>query len=167
MSFTLETERFILWPLNCDELELLLTSKQDFDEKYNCKYRGDVLTGFMAEIFAGQLILMKKHPENYLMYTFWMMLRREDRVIVGSADFKCPPKNGQVEIGYGITVDYEGKGYMTETVEAMCRWALDRQEIEAVIAETEKWNVKSQNVLKHCGFELDREEKTYWWVRRK
>ena len=165
MDFTLETERLILWPLNIDELELLLRSKWDFDEKYHCTYRGDALEGFMADIFAGQLKMMKAAPEDYLMLTFWMLLRRSDRVILGSADFKAPPTDGQVEIGYGLTADFEGQGYMSEAVEAMCRWAFARGDVTSIIAETETWNDRSQNLLKRCGFTLEREKETYWWRR--
>ena len=42
-----------------------------------------------------------------------------------------------MEIGYGLDWKYEHKGYMTEAAGSMCRWALEQEEVRAVIAETE------------------------------
>ncbi|MEY8298927.1 MAG: GNAT family N-acetyltransferase [Emergencia timonensis] len=50
------------------------------------------------------------------------MVRKSDRVVIGSADFKDIPNEAQeVEIGYGLGKDFEHNGYMTEAVQAMCK----------------------------------------------
>ena len=85
-------------------------------------------------------------------------------MVVGSADFKnVPDPEGQVEIGYGLGLKYEHKGYMTEAAEAMCRWALEQEEVRAVIAETEPDGPAAIRVLGRCGFKRWKTEENLWW----
>lgn len=53
---------------------------------------------------------------------------------------------------------------MTETVKALCDFAFSRG-VSEVIAETERDNIASQNVLKRCGFEIYKQGETLWWSR--
>ncbi|WP_423231066.1 GNAT family N-acetyltransferase [Clostridium magnum] len=63
----------------------------------------------------------RKDPNNYLWHSFFFLIRRDDRIVVGSADSKdIPNGNGEVEIGYGLGKEFEHNGYMTEAVKAMC-----------------------------------------------
>ena len=66
--------------------------------------------------------------------------------------FKGLPENGQPEIGYGISPEFQGQGYATEAVRAACRWALAQPGVAAVEAETEPANAASQAVLRKVGF---------------
>lgn len=64
-------------------------------------------------------------------------------------------ENGQrikkkYELGYLLAPPAQGKGLMTEAVRAVCEELRMREVI--VIAETEKDNQKSKNVLEHSGF---------------
>src|SRR5512137_1070961 len=45
-------------------------------------------------------------------------------VLVASGGFKGPPKNGAVEIGYSVLPQFQGRGYATEMVSGLVRWAL-------------------------------------------
>lgn len=97
-------------------------------------------------------------------YAFWLILRKNDRVIVGSADFKgIPDERGAVEIGYGLGKAFEHNGYMTEAVKSMCDWALRQSGVVAVIAETDRDGLASQRILEQCGFDKYDERDTIWW----
>ena len=90
------------------------------------------------------------------------MLRENDHVI-GSIDYKYVPKNGVTEVGYGMNPNYEGHGYMTEALSAFLRYGKTLG-IRTVRADTKKDNVKSQNVLKRCGFrQLSIDSELLWW----
>ena len=53
------------------------------------------------------------------------MIRREDRLAVGSMGFKAPPDGtGTVEIGYAVNRSHRGRGYATEMAAALVAWAL-------------------------------------------
>ena len=76
----------------------------------------------LLEIVKGQLEKTEKNPDAYLWHSFWFLVRKSDRVVIGSADFKDIPNEAQeVEIGYGLGKDLENNWYMTEAVQAMCK----------------------------------------------
>ena len=69
------------------------------------------------------------------------------------------------EVGYGLNPAYEGNGYMTEALTSFLQFGKDNG-IKAVRADTLKDNVRSQNVLKRCGFEFLYEDKNLWWEKK-
>ena len=82
-----------------------------------------------------------------------VVVRREDRLVVGSMGFKSPPDaTGTVEIGYAVNRSLWGRGYATETVEAIVAWALTQPETRRVTAECLERNPASARVLEKSGF---------------
>ena len=76
----------------------------------------------LPEIVKGQLEKTEKNPDAYLWHSFWFLVRKSDRVVIGSADFKDIPNEAQeVEIGYGLGKDFEHNGYISDAVQAMCK----------------------------------------------
>lgn len=72
--------------------------------------------------------------------------------IVGSGIFKGEPDDGWVEIGYGIAVRCEGRGYATDGAFALVRLAFEQPSVRAVYAETATINVASRRVVQKVGF---------------
>ena len=60
--------------------------------------------------------------------------------------------NGSVEIGYGIFDEFRKKGFASEAVEGVVKWAMEQPEIKQIEAETDPNNIASQKVLAKCGF---------------
>jgi len=134
------------------------------EKDLNCSYQAEPLVGEFLDILKGQLEIATKDELNYLYRSFWFIIRKTDRVVIGSADFKdVPNENKEVEIGYGLGKEYEHNGYMTEAVQAMCNWAMAQDNISHVIAETDIESPQSQNILKRCGFVPYRQDETMWW----
>lgn len=165
----LETERLALIPLNERELELLYTNLPAFERELGCRYQAEPLIGPFRVIVREQLDIMKKDFENYLWHTFWLLKDKESAVIVGAADFKGAPADGRVEIGYSTGEAHRKMGYMSEAVRVMCRWALSRNGVGMVVAETDKQNRDSHNVLSRCGFVKygAADGDTFWWKLEK
>jgi [ribosomal protein S5]-alanine N-acetyltransferase len=160
----LETERLHLIPLTANQLNLWLNRIELLEAELNCSYQAEPLTGFFAEIVKSQLEITENHKTNYLYHTFWFLVRKSDRVVVGAADFKNVPDNeGQVEIGYGLGENFQHCGYMTEAIKSMCEWAFDQPNIRSVIAETEPDNSASHKVLERCGFNIYSKADNFWW----
>ena len=160
----IKTERLDLIPLDARRLGLWLEDIEALEKELDCSYRAEPLAGEFLEIVRIQRAITEKDDENYLWHGFWLLLRRQDRVVVGAADFKGPPDiDGTVEIGYGLGKDYEGCGYMTEAVRAMCAWAREQENVSGVVAETEADGLASQRILERCGFREFRREETVWW----
>ncbi len=160
----IQTERLELIPLTLNQLKLWIEDIPTLEKELDCSYKGELIEGFFLEILKGQYEIALKDPDNYLWHSFFFLVRKEDRVVVGSADFKdIPNENGEVEIGYGLGKEFEHNGYMTEAAKAMCEWALKQNGVKSVIAETELENFASQNILERCGFKEDKRGETIWW----
>jgi RimJ/RimL family protein N-acetyltransferase len=84
-------------------------------------------------------------------WTMWYWITREPRVLIGASGFKSRPKDGAVEIGYGLLPVFHRRGFATEGVNAKVRWAFANG-VERVIAETLPELVPSQRLLLKCGF---------------
>lgn len=159
-----ETDRLYLVPLSSDQLRLLAYDIKALEKELNINYRAEPVEGHFSDIIKKQIAVTENDEKNFLFHSFWLIVRKSDRTVVGSSDFKnIPDEKGEVEIGYGLGKEFEHNGYMTETVKAMCRWALNQSDVKHVIAETETYNLPSQNVLKRCGFKLFKQGETFWW----
>ncbi|KGM97190.1 GNAT family N-acetyltransferase [Clostridium botulinum] len=161
----IQTERLELIPLSLNQLKLWIEDIITLEKELDCSYKAEPMKGFFLEIVKNQYEITRKDPNNYLWHSFFFLVRKEDRVVVGSADFKdVPNENGEVEIGYGLGKEFEHNGYMTEAVQAMCEWALKQNGVTSVIAETDLDGFASQRILERCGFRKYREEETIWWM---
>jgi RimJ/RimL family protein N-acetyltransferase len=147
----IETERLQIVPLKPERFRLLLEE--------DC-FNPDIYA-YMEELYWDAL----DHVEQYRWYTDWQIILKQENTVVGNVCFKGEPDEyHQVEIGYGTDEKFRNRGYMTETVKAMCEWAFSHPEVEAVIAETDPDNQASQRVLEKCG--MSRFEQSYrniWW----
>lgn len=63
-------------------------------------------------------------------------------------------ENGKVEISYQFTKDSWGKGYATENVAALIKYAFQNYPIDKVVAATVSDNIGSKKVLEKNGFKL-------------
>ena len=84
----------------------------------------------------------------------FVICRREDGAIVGSINlsqvFRKAFQNAY--LGYSLGVKYTGKGYMTEAVNLMLRFAFKDLKLHRVEANVQPENLPSIAVLKRCGF---------------
>lgn len=160
----IETERLELYPLDARQLGLWVEDISKLEKELDCSYRAEPMEGVFLDIVKGQLKITESDPDHYMWHSFWFIVRKEDRTVVGSADFKnVPNTDREVEIGYGLGKEFEHHGYMTETVQAMCQWALRQEEVSHIIAETEMDGLASQRILQRCGFVEEKRDKTVWW----
>lgn len=84
--------------------------------------------------------------------------------MIGSVDFKYVPRDGATEVGYGLNPRFEGRGYMTEALTAFLELGR-RLGVKTVLADTLKDNLRSQRVLRKCGFRFLREDGNLWWEK--
>lgn len=160
----LETQRLEWMPLPPRELKLWTEDLPALEREWNCRYQAEPVEGVFLEIIKGQLEKTEKAPDDYRWYSFWFLIRKKDRVVVGSADFKdVPNAEGEVELGYGLGKEFEHHGYMTEAVNAMCGWALKQKDVLHILAETDANGFASQRVLQRCGFTEKMRSETIWW----
>lgn len=155
----IKTRRLIIFPLTKDDLEFWLHDVRKLEKKYRIK----MFDKEYEESFYNIIKMVKDNMVNdYLNYpfkTFWFIVKKVNRHVIGSIDFKnWNLEKKTIDIGYDLIPKYRGHGYMTEAVKAFCSWAFIHG-IDTVYADTNIDNIKSQNVLKRCYFkEIERDE---------
>ncbi len=163
----IETSRLTIIPLNYLQLELYMQGEGKLETKFRLTITGRTVLPDIKERII-DLILPKVKAtiaDEYLFYTFWIVIEKKSKIIVAELGFKGEPnKKGEIEIGYGTMHGQRGKGYMTEAVGGMIDWAKQRADIKYILAETDENNLASIKVLKKNKFRFfDRKEKMKWW----
>jgi ribosomal-protein-alanine N-acetyltransferase len=93
---------------------------------------------------------------------------KEKQVGAGMLGFKgFPDENGATEIGYGIDPAYQGKGYMSEAIQALIDWAFTHP-FCSVITATDVENPASARLLEKLGAQLvsSSAHSTSWEIRK-
>ncbi|MFE9450577.1 GNAT family N-acetyltransferase [Streptomyces sp. NPDC006739] len=81
------------------------------------------------------------------------LVRREDGRAIGGMGFHgAPDEEGRAEIGYDLVEGARGQGYATEALRTLSRWALARDDVQALFATVDKDNLASQAVVTRAGF---------------
>lgn len=138
MRNEVKTQRLRIVPLTTAQMEALAKHSQTDNH----------MEAAIREMYNGCVA----HPNDRLWYTNWQIQLRSNGTSVGSLCFKGAPKNGAVEIGYGIDKPFQKQGYATEAVKGVMEWAFAQQGVYFVTAETEKENLASIQVLENNGF---------------
>ena len=160
----IETERLVLFPYTAENLRLFNEDLARFEEEFGVVYRGEELDYLLAGFLRKLEREIAEDPANYLFFTEFLIVLRENDHIIGSIDYKYVPKDSVTEVGYGMNPAYTGHGYMTEALTAFLEFG-KRLGIRKVLADTKPDNLKSQNVLRRCGFRFLREDGNLWWER--
>lgn len=164
MTDRIETERLVLFPYTAENLHLFNEDLSRFEEEFGVVYRGEELDYLLAGFLKKLEKEIAEDEANYLFFTEFLIVLRENDHIIGSIDYKYVPKEGVTEVGYGMNPAYTGHGYMTEALAAFLEFG-KKLGIQKVLADTKPDNLKSQNVLKRCGFHFLREDGNLWWER--
>lgn len=126
----LETERLEIIP--CTEETAQIAEKQNYDN---------------GPQISMSLEMLKADPTS-LGWGAWLVIKKSDGQVIGDIGFKGKPNAvNQVEVGYGFLEEHWNKGYATEAVDAIIRWAFSTGNVDAIIAETVKDNYGSMRVL--------------------
>ena len=132
------TDRMKVYPISIEKMKEIVEIEKN-----------EILKIAYKEMLDGCL----NYPENYIWYTLWFMeLKDLENEIIGTLSFKGIDDKGIVEIGYGINEGYENKGYMTEAVRAIVKWASEQPNVKQIEAEAEENNYASIRVLEKCNF---------------
>lgn len=160
------TERLDLIPLSLKELELSLNSINRVEESLGLFSTNRELNGKMKKVYQIKIDKMSGDVENDLFYTYWQIVLRKENRIIGELGFKGKPdKSGEVEVGYGLQLNYRGQGYMTEALFELISWAFKQPGVSAILASTDLDNYASQAVLKRIGMRPYKEENYLLWWR--
>ncbi|MFJ5562308.1 GNAT family N-acetyltransferase [Lysinibacillus xylanilyticus] len=161
----LSTKRLRLIPLNAKFLDILINDEQSLAIELSVSSKKAFLDEELRQALKFRLSKVLENEQNYIWYTNWLIVSKEENCIVGGIMLKgLPNEQGEVVIGYYTFPQYQGKGYMTETVRMMKDWLLRQSKVKYVIADTDKKNIASHKVLRKAGATLYSEsEELYFW----
>ena len=113
----LETPRLLLHALTDSEARALhageLVPGRVFDAEYPLPDTKDGIGFFL------------RHGSRE--FGFYLVVRRDDEVVIGEIGFVGPPRDGAVMIGYAIVPSARRQGYATEAIGALAGWALAQE----------------------------------------
>lgn len=162
MRDKIETDRLVMFPYTEENLHLFNTDLSAFEREYGVVYRGEELDHLLSEYLIKLEAEIAADRKNYLFFTEFLIVLKENDRVIGSIDYKYVPRDGVTEVGYGMNPEYEGHGCMTEALDAFLRFG-NGLGIKKVRADTLPDNRKSQNVLLRCGFRFLYEDQNLWW----
>ena len=76
-----------------------------------------------------------------------------DGVVVGGIGFHGPPRDGLVEVGYGVVPDYRRRGVATEALRRLLELAVGLDGVRRVCGRVGEDNVASQKVMAAVGMQ--------------
>ncbi len=162
MTSYIKTERLVLFPYTKENLALFNADLPGFEREFDVMYQGEELDHLLQNFLLKLEKEIADDPENYLFFTEFLIVLKENSRIIGSIDYKYVPKDGVTEVGYVMNPQEEGHGYMMEALKAFLLFGKSLG-IITVLAETLKENIKSQNVLKRCGFSFLKDDGNLRW----
>ena len=96
----------------------------------------------------------------------YLIRHKETQDLLGAIDLmRYIDKNKSAEIGYWLSNDATGKGYMIEAVKLLESVAF-QQSVNRLVISNDTANERSINVAKRCGYHLDGVMRQEQWFER-
>jgi RimJ/RimL family protein N-acetyltransferase len=150
----IETERLIIKPLTYGQLIKYIRADNSLETELRINATSRTISPELKEALE-QTILPNVADTNkdYLYSTLWTVISKEENKMVGDLCFVGEPNvDGEIEIGYGTYEEFRNKGFMTEAVSGMIKWAAKQPNVKSMFASTEKGNAASFSILKKNNF---------------
>ena len=133
-----------------------IASQEDFAYFSRLAFNEDVMVPNMGRVFT------QEEAEGYFAWLLeanrtcpesgcYKVFAGEDPAFIGLGSLWV--REDGAEIDYMVLPDYWNRGYATEGVAALCRWALAQPGVTGIEAETAPDNAASQRVLEKLGFQ--------------
>ena len=104
---------------------------------------------------------LEQEPDM-LTWGIWLMIRAQDRVLVGDIGFKGKPDtSGTIDIGYKVLTPYRRRGYAYEAARALVDWAFAQPAVRRITAQSLTDNAGSIRVLEKLGMQRTKTEGGY------
>ena len=165
----IKTERLIIKPLSYEQLKKYIRLDNSLETELNLNETSRTISPELKEALE-QTILpnVADTSKNYLFSTLWTVISKEENKMVGDLCFVGEPNTeGEVEIGYGTYEEFRKRGFMTEAVAGIIKWAEKQPNIRSIIASTDKSNIDSYSILERNNFIISGESETHYNWRLK
>lgn len=142
----LETARLLIRPMKDEDAIHLFELNSDPEV---VKYTGDTQSLNVAEAF--RILTERVYPQfqQYKMGRFTVLLK--DGTYLGWCGLKYFPENGEVDLGYRFHKRHWGKGYATESSQAVLSYGFETLKLKKIIARAMPENIGSIKVMQNLG----------------
>lgn len=146
------TERIILRKPRGEDLEPLIVSWSDPEMTRFTGLRTDVRS-FVAEMIADARAKEPGAGDARSPWYQFIVERRSDGAMIGDlgAGFGLPGER-QVELGYRIHPEAQGRGFAREAVAALIDYLIERHAVHRIVAIAASGNERSKRLLAALGF---------------
>jgi ribosomal-protein-alanine N-acetyltransferase len=138
----LTTDRLLLHALTLEEADALHAGRPLGAWRYGPGYP-------LPDTRDGVGFLVRHRIERF---GFYLVVLRDEELVIGEIGFTGPPRAGNVGIGYAIVPSARRQGYATEAIRAVAAWALAQPGVSEVSAQTLLDNEASVRALLRAGF---------------
>lgn len=145
----IETERLILRPMNCEDIESVYEMRRDKE-----------IMRFIREPVTDQ-----REAENWINLIssrwtkdrigFCSLIEKESGKFAGWCGLWQLKESGEIEVGYAITKKFWGKGYASESAEAFLEYGFNELNLEKIVAVARPENAASRRVMEKIGMQFD------------
>lgn len=150
----IESERIILKPLTYNQLQKYIRNDNSLEKELNLIPTSRTISPELKEALENTILPnVADTNKNYLYSTLWTIISKADHKMVGDICINGEPNaDGEIEIGYGTYDGFQRKGFMTDAVNCIIKWAEAEPKVNSIIASTLKTNIASFAVLEKNHF---------------
>lgn len=165
MNPIIENDRLMLVPVDLGIIDSLLESDESFHNKYGLINDGGEFLNPSPDYLHKIKNRLIEHLEEYPLAVDQLIVLKETNTVIGTIYYKRLPNHGATEVGYGMSPQYEGHGYMTDALGLLLEFG-KKHGVCIVFADTLCSNFKSQNVLERNGFIAYKEDGHTMWFSK-
>ena len=155
MEYFFETEHLRVRKFRMEDATQLYRNHQESEVR---KWIPNECYGDLEEAEGAIRFFVKCVEQKRLPYVLAVELKENGALIGDTGINEVEGKPGEVEIGYTICREYQGRGYATELLAGMCEFAVSAFGFRTLYGRVLKGNGASIRVLQKNGFSFDREE---------
>lgn len=148
----LETERLIIRKMTLEDAPFLLKL---LNEPSWIQFIGD---RNVHTIKDAENYIQNKMIDNYKIFGFgfYVIINKENNKSIGTTGLIDREGMKNIEVGFALLQEFEGKGYAYEATKAILNYASEKLNINPIVAITDLENVKSIRLLNRLGLHFDK-----------
>lgn len=154
----IHTNRLVLIPITLEITKSLINGSSKEIEKLGIKCDKEWPTEDTLDILP---IINNSLEKNKMPSGFetWMIVDKANKIVIGDIGFHgSPNEKGEVEVGFGLVEHERGKGFGSESLNAIMDWLNFQESVKVIKAECLINNKPSAQILEKAGLkEINRD----------